>query len=68
MMRNESRPQDQTITPKPPAEAGDEPGVYVHEPAGIRERSGSVPAWLKLIALGLILWGLYYTIRFWSSD
>jgi hypothetical protein len=66
-MSKKSTPQDRTMPSKPPTETGDEPGIYVHEPAGIRERSGSVPTWLKLVALGLILWGVYYTIRFWSS-
>jgi len=60
-------PQDQTPGSTPPTEVRGEPGTYVYEPAGIRERSGSVPAWLKLMALGLMLWGVYYTIRFWSS-
>lgn len=66
-MSKKSTPQDHRMALTPPAKAGDEPGIYVHEPAGIRERSGSVPTWLKLMALGLILWGVYYTIRFWSS-
>ncbi len=66
-MNDPSTPKDRLIVPEPMPKTGDEPGVYVHEPAGIRERSGSVPAWLKLVALGLILWGIYYTIRFWSS-
>ena len=54
---------------QPPAEAGGEgtEGTYVYEPAGIRERSGYSPLWLKLVSLGLILWGIQYAIRYWSS-
>jgi hypothetical protein len=59
--------QDRSMTSTPPTEAGGEPGTYVHETAGIRERSGSIPAWLTLVAMGLIVWGLYYMIRYWSS-
>ena len=44
------------------------PETYVYEPAGIHEQSGHIPAWLKLVTGGLIAWGIYYTIRFWSSD
>ena len=66
-MNDQSTPKDHLVAPEPTAKTGDEPGTYVYEPAGIRERSGSVPTWLKLMTLGLILWGVYYTIRFWSS-
>jgi hypothetical protein len=24
--------------------------------------------WLTLVALGLTVWGIYYTIRFWSPE
>jgi hypothetical protein len=66
-MSKDSMPQNQAKAPKPPTEPRDEPGTYVHEPAGIRERSGSIPTWLTLVAVGLILWGMYYMIRYWSS-
>jgi len=44
-----------------------EPAIYRYEPSGIRERSGHIPTWLKLVSLGLIVWGIYYMIRYWSS-
>ena len=66
-MSQDSEPQNRAMVSKPPTEAHGEPGTYVHEPAGIRERSGSIPTWLILVACGLILWGLYYMIRYWSS-
>lgn len=53
---------------KAQTEVHDEPGTYVHETAGIRERSGSIPTWLTAMAMGLIIWGVYYVIRYWSSD
>ena len=66
-MTGDKTAQDRIESGKqPPVEAG-EPDIYVHEPAGIRERSGFIPVWLKLVALGLIAWGIYYTIRYWSS-
>lgn len=48
-------------------EAGGESRIDVYEPSGIGEQSGSIPAWLKLVAVGLILWGIYYAIRYWNS-
>ena len=65
-MNNSSTPKN-LVASEPTPQTGDEPGLYVYEPAGIRERSGSIPAWLKLVTLGLILWGVYYAIRYWSS-
>lgn len=66
-MTNDPTAADQTVSGKQqPAEAS-EAGSYLYEPAGIRERSGYIPLWLKLISLGLIVWGIYYTIRYWSS-
>lgn len=66
-MSKDSQPQDQAMVSKPPTEARDEPGTYVHETSGIRERSGSIPTWLTAVAVGLIVWGLYYMIRYWSA-
>jgi hypothetical protein len=47
------------------ANAGGE--VYLYKDSGIRERHGSVPFWLQLVAYGLIIWGIYYTIQYWST-
>jgi len=41
---------------------------YIYKQAGIRERHGHIPIWLALVALGLIGWGVYYTVRYWSVD
>lgn len=41
--------------------------VYLYEHAGIKERHGAVPLWLQIIVAGLLLWGVYYTIQYWST-
>lgn len=66
-MSQDSMPPDRKTVSKLPAEGGGDPGIYVHESAGIRERSGYIPTWLTFVAVGLIVWGIYYMIRFWSS-
>lgn len=39
---------------------------YEYKQAGIRVRSGLIPLWLILVAIGLIVWGIYYIIQFWN--
>jgi len=39
---------------------------YLYKQSGIRERHGSVPLWLKLVVVALLIWSLYYMIRFWN--
>lgn len=55
------------MKPAPPDEAAGEPAMYRYEPAGIWEKSGSVPLWLKLVSFGLIASGVYYAMRYWNS-
>lgn len=50
-----------------PSETPGESTIYRYEPSGIRERCGHIPIWLKLVSLGLMLWGLYYASRYWNS-
>jgi len=64
-MSKDSGQQDQA---KGPIGTRDGPSTYVHETAGICERSGSIPMWLIAVSVGLVLWGVYYAIRYWSSD
>jgi hypothetical protein len=40
--------------------------IYLYTEAGIQERHGAIPLWLKLVVLGLLLWGAYYMVQFWS--
>lgn len=39
--------------------------TYTYKDSGIRERHGRVPIWLQLVTYGLLIWGIYYTIRYW---
>lgn len=34
---------------------------YLDRHAGIREREGAIPLWLKLVVVGLLCWSPYYT-------
>lgn len=40
---------------------------YRYRHAGIEERDGRIPLWLTLVVVGLLLWSVYYTVRFWSA-
>ena len=58
------------IRPTTPAASSETPGestIYRHEPSGIMERSGYVPLWLKLVVFAIIIWGLYFAMRYWNS-
>ena len=65
-MVNDPGPVHST-TPPPPSGPPHETAIYRYEPSGILERSGSIPLWLKLVAVGLIVWGVYYALRYWNS-
>ncbi len=41
---------------------------YIFQSSGIRERKGYVPTGLVLIAIGLIIWALYYLFFYWSPN
>ncbi len=38
-----------------------------YEPSGIDERHGAVPAWLTAVYVALVIWMVYYLIRFWTD-
>ena len=65
-MGNDPAPVHSTA-PIAPTETSGESAIYRYEPSGIMERSGYVPLWLKLVVFALIVWGLYYGIRYWNS-
>jgi hypothetical protein len=46
--------------------AEDRPYLYRH--AGIREREGAIPLWLKLVCVSLLAWSLYYLVRYWTPE
>jgi len=60
---------DQVVASKdlPKEHNGSRDETYMYKDSGIRERHGAVPLWLQLVSYGLILWGIYYTIRYWSN-
>lgn len=66
-MTRDQNVADQAVPDKQLAAEAGEAGTYLYEPAGIRERLGYIPLWLKLVSLGLIVWGIDYAIRYWSS-
>jgi hypothetical protein len=40
---------------------------YLYKQSEIRERHGYIPWWLKLVVLVLLVWSIYYLVRFWST-
>lgn len=42
-------------------------GAYLYRYAGIQEREGRIPLWLLLVVVSLIIWSVYYTVRYWSD-
>lgn len=64
------REQPETKQPHEEKRTTPEPShgqAYFYRDSGIQERHGNVPLWLKLVSIGLIIWGIYYTVRYWSS-
>ena len=41
--------------------------VHVYESAGIAEHEGHVPLWLWLVAVSLLIWGIYYLLTYWNA-
>lgn len=39
-----------------------------YEHSGIQERHGTIPLWLAVVVVVLIVWSIYYTIRYWSAE
>jgi hypothetical protein len=42
--------------------------VYRYKQAGISERGGYVPFWLIVVVISLLVWSVYYTVRYWSGE
>jgi hypothetical protein len=40
--------------------------VFLYQDAGLTERHGYVPYWLKLVTIGLVVWGAYYLWAYWA--
>ena len=45
----------------------DSPHVSRYEFSGIEERHGRVPAWLGVVYGALLIWMVYYLVRFWTD-
>ena len=58
-MQNVEKPKGSENNPE-------ETDHYLYRSAGIRERSGYVPAWLLLVVVGLFVWGVYYLVMYWG--
>jgi hypothetical protein len=61
--------KDNPMDEKQPQKGSDPDGdsTYVYRHAGIQERDGRIPLWLLMVCIGLIVWSIYYTIRYWSE-
>lgn len=57
----------EVTSPQLTSEHGPEHSVYTYESAGIAERKGSVPIWLWIVAVSLLIWGIYYLVTYWNS-
>ena len=40
---------------------------YLYQDSGIIEHPGRVPVWLYFVIIGLLVWGVYYLLEFWSQ-
>jgi hypothetical protein len=52
---------------QPDSEHVPEHSVYTYESAGIAEREGSVPIWLWIVVVSLLIWGAYYLDTYWNA-
>ena len=41
---------------------------FIYKDSGIRERHGYVPAWLWVVVVALIIWAVYYTVKYWTPQ
>lgn len=44
-----------------------EHALYTYESAGISERKGSIPVWLWIVVVSLLIWGGYYLAAYWNA-
>lgn len=67
LMETPPEKKPETTTAEPPELSTEHP-PYLYQAAGIEEREGYIPVWLTLVAVALILWSVYYTIRYWGES
>lgn len=66
-MSDTKNDKEHTVERRVQSTSGPDQAVYLYESAGITERDGNVPAWLWLVVVGLLIWGLYYLITYWNA-
>jgi hypothetical protein len=46
----------------------EDPGeISRYEFSGIDERHGKIPKWLGFVYVSLLIWMVYYLVRFWTD-
>lgn len=39
--------------------------LFIYKDSGIQEKHGYVPAWLWVVAVVMVVWAVYYTMKYW---
>jgi len=59
-------------TPSTPSKSRSEVELHEHEVeeyggGDIESRHGYIPAWLLVVYIVLLIWGIYYTFQYWGG-
>ena len=41
--------------------------ISKYEFSGIEERHGRIPKWLAVVYIAMLIWMVYYLVRFWTD-
>ncbi|MBI3582172.1 MAG: hypothetical protein HY098_08910 [Nitrospinae bacterium] len=52
--------------PRQEGEGTDKDRETFYKDSGIREKHGYVPLWLWGVVIALVIWAVYYTVKYWS--
>jgi hypothetical protein len=52
--------------PRQEGEGKDDDQEVIYKDSGIRERHGYVPLWLWGVVIALVIWAVYYTVKYWN--
>ncbi len=61
-MNQQSEPEKWSEAHQDPREGE----TFVYRDSGVHENRGYIPLWLKLVAIALLVWAVYYTIAYWG--